>query len=173
MKIDIRNLIFYIMALCLTLPLYALVIYGMLGFAFIFESSNAFAVLYNKFKFIDNIIFSFGMFCFIASFFYPMIVTKAALDKNWSKYVTYFYNHMQYPTIVLICYILIRQFLLLSNLDIDSYSFLFCDWYLYSIYFLVVVRKYLKSTYESLLKFSIAFIFTTLILLVLLAVIFI
>ncbi len=148
MKKDIINLILYIIALCLTTIVFSFAVCYFLVIGLDLVTNPSTEAFLQKHHFVSGLILVFFLFCIITAFFFPVIVTKLFLDKNWSKYVTYFYDHMQYPTIVLIGYILIRQLLISSNLGIEENRFIFYNWWIYLVYSLALIRKFIKPIYK-------------------------
>ncbi len=97
-----------------------------------------------KYNFAINLIFIFNAFCIITTFFLPMIITKTVLDKNLSRYLTYFFDHIKYPTIILTCFVLFKVFF-----DTGTLNMFFYDWCFYSVYLLAVARKFIRPVYKQ------------------------
>lgn len=76
---------------------------------------------------------------FIILLSFPMLITKIALDKNWSKYLNCFFDHFIYTTIVFIILISYKIYL---GADILCFAAFSC------IYILAFIRRFIKPIYN-------------------------
>lgn len=149
---DMAILSIYVLGIC-SLKNIALWLFKSFTGFFLFICEHLQTVNFDKSEFIDVafltcIISAEVLLCSIILFAVSILITKIALDRKWSKYLNYIYDHFIYFTLmfaVLIFY--------LVHFNIDGVIF---SLYIF-IYIFALIRKFFKPLYNNILLLLVIF----------------